>query len=129
MSSASERRMLRQTVERKPHRNPIFEAGNNDGESDKSTAVHSADEGRASDADETSKRRLFDGVHAHFRPPVLTMPDARDGCRQNFRSPNEPSAWVEAERPLVSEGKIRCEFRQFKDGYRNKGGTKMISLL
>ena len=121
--------MLRQTVERKPHRNPIFEAGNNDGESDKSTAVHWEGLKHASDADETSERRQFDGVYVHFRPPVLTMPDARDGYRQNFRSLNEPPAYSEAGAPLVSEGKTRYAFRQFKDGYRNKGGKKMVSLF
>ena len=31
--------------------------------------------------------------------------------------------------PLVSEGKTRYAFRQFKDGYRNKGGKKMVSLF
>ena len=75
--------MLRQTVERKPHRNPIFEADNSGGESDKSIAAHSAVLKCASDADETSKRRRFPDGYAHFRPPVATTPDARDGYRQN----------------------------------------------
>ena len=121
--------MLRQTVERKPHRNPIFEADNSGGESDKSTAVHSAVLKCASDADETSELRRFPDGYAHFRPPVATTPDARDERRQNSRSPNEPPAYSEAGAPLVSEGKTRYAFLQFKDGYRNKGSTKMISLL
>ena len=63
-------------------------------------------EEHASDADETSKRRLFDGVHAHFRPPVLTMPDARDGCRQNSQLPNEPPAWVETDTAVIQDGRM-----------------------
>ena len=129
MLRASGQRTLHQTVERKPHRNPISEVNNTGGESDKSDMAHWEGLKHASDADETSKRRIFDGVCAHFRPPVATMPDVRDGYRQNSRSPNEPPAYSEAGAPLVSEGKTRYAFRQFKDGYRNKGSKKMISLL
>lgn len=59
---ASERRMLRQTVERKPHHNPISEADNNGDESDKSDTAHWEGLKHASDADETSElRRSPDG--------------------------------------------------------------------
>ncbi len=54
--------MLRQTVERKPHHNPISEADNNGDESDKSDTAHWEGLKHASDADETSElRRSPDG--------------------------------------------------------------------
>ena len=129
MLRASGWRILRQTVEHRPYHTPTSVIDNNGGESGKSTAVHSAIGEPASDADEMSKRQAFDGEHVHSRSPVSTMPDARDERRQNSRSPNEPPAYSEAGAPLVSEGKTRYAFLQFKDGYRNKGSTKMISLL
>ena len=105
MLRASWRRMLRQTVEREPRRNPIPKADNSGGESDKSAAVRSKILKRASDADEMSARRTFAGKYGRFRPSVLITPDARDGYRQNFRSLNEPPACLEADTFIQGERK------------------------
>lgn len=103
--------MLRQTVERKPLRNPISVTDNTDGESDKSTAAHLEALKHALDADEMSERRTFPDGHAHFRPPALTTPDARDGYRQKSRSPNESPAWIEADTAFPQGGR-KHRFRQ-----------------